>query len=106
MRRILVEVARRKKRIKHGAKHRREVLDDLGKLPLPLPNEQLLALDEALTRLEQEDPASAELVKLRFFAGFSMPQVAEAVGQPLRSLERQWTYARSWLHRELSNDIT
>ena len=104
MRRILVECARRKNRIKHGGDRRREAWHDLGKLPLPMPNDQLLALDEALTRLEQEDPISAELVKLRFFAGFSMPQIAQAMDKPLRSLERQWTYARSWLHRELSAD--
>jgi hypothetical protein len=64
--------------------------------------EHLIALDEALTRLEQADAVAAKLVKLRFFAGLTMPQVAEALGIPLRSAERNWTYAKTWLHRELS----
>ena len=66
------------------------------------PSDDLLALDEALGRLEQADPTSAKMVKLRFFAGLTMPQVAEALGIPLRNAERHWTYAKTWLHRELS----
>ena len=63
-----------------------------------------LALDEALTRLEATDADAAKLVKLRLFAGLTMRQAAEALGVPLRSAERNWTYARTWLYRELTSD--
>jgi len=102
MRRILVECARRKQRIKHGGRKQREPLDQMAEIALPMPSDDLLALHEALGKMEAEDPATAQLVKLRFFAGFSMSQVAEALGQPLRSVERDWRYARIWLHREVS----
>ena len=68
------------------------------------PDDDLLALDEALDRLERSDALCAQLVKLRYFAGLTMPQAADALGIPLRSAERNWTYARTWLHRELSAD--
>ena len=101
MRRILVESARRKKQPRRGGEHRRVELDDVH-LEVTVPFDDLLALDEALDRLEQSDPMAAKLVKLRYFAGLTMPQVAEALGLPLRSAERHWTYAKTWLHRELS----
>jgi RNA polymerase sigma factor (TIGR02999 family) len=103
MRRILVEEARRKRRVRHGGNLRRVDLDEA----LPVEDEasdDLPALDEALTRLEAVDPLAARLVKLRYFAGLSMPQAAEALGLPLRTAERNWTYARTWLHRELTRD--
>ena len=62
------------------------------------------ALDEALARFEAVDPLAARLVKLRFFAGLSMPQAAQALGIPLRTAERNWTYARTWLHRALAEE--
>jgi RNA polymerase sigma factor (TIGR02999 family) len=101
MRRILVENARRKKRIKHGGNYRRV---DLGaSCPVtPDPEDDLEALDAALRRLEAADPLAARLVKLRFFAGLSMPEAAQALGVPLRTAERNWTYARAWLHRALA----
>jgi RNA polymerase sigma factor (TIGR02999 family) len=102
MRRILVESARRKGRLKHGGEHQREPLDEAAEIALPLPSDKLIALHEALESMEAEDPQTAQLVKLRFFAGFSMSQVAEVLGRPLRSVELEWTYARSWLFRELS----
>jgi RNA polymerase sigma factor (TIGR02999 family) len=101
MRRILIENARRKKRVRHGGTHRRVNLDD-SCLAAPEPNEDLEALDEALGRLEAIDALAARLVKLRFFAGLSMPQAALALGLSLRTVERNWTYARTWLHRALS----
>jgi RNA polymerase sigma factor (TIGR02999 family) len=101
MRRILVENARRKKRIKHGGACRRVDLD-ASCLVSPDPEDDLEALDEALYRLEAADPLAAGLVKLRFFAGLSMPDAAEALGVPLRTAERNWTYARAWLHRALA----
>jgi RNA polymerase sigma factor (TIGR02999 family) len=100
MRRILVENARRKKRLKHGGAQRRVDLD-ASCLLSPDPEDDVEALDEALGRLESIDPLAARLVKLRFFAGLSMPQVADALGVPLRTAQRNWTYARAWLHRAL-----
>jgi RNA polymerase sigma factor (TIGR02999 family) len=101
MRRILVESARRKGRARHGGGRRRVDLDEACAVAEG-PCEDLLALDEALTRLEQADAVAARLVHLRFFAGLSMPQAAQALGLSLRSAERNWTYARTWLHRALS----
>src|SRR5262249_10494174 len=66
------------------------------------PSEDLVALDEALNRLEAIDPVAAQLVKLRYFAGLPMPEAAKILGLSLRTAERNWSYARTWLHRELS----
>jgi RNA polymerase sigma factor (TIGR02999 family) len=100
MRRILVEQARRKKRVKHGGAYQRVDLD--ASCPVsPGPDDDLEALDDALGRLEAADPLAAQLVKLRYFAGLSMPQAADLLGVPLRTAERNWTYARTWLHRAL-----
>ncbi len=102
MRRILIESARRRKlRIWEGQE--RIGLDEVD-IKASIPGGDLLALDEALTQLEQHDPQSAQLVKLRYFAGLSMPRAAETLGIPLRTAERNWTYARTWLHRELAED--
>ena len=99
MRRILVEQARRKRRRKHGGDRRRVGLDEAQVAEAPA--EKLLALDEALGRLEAVDPLAARLVKLRYFARLTMQETAETLGIPLRQAERNWTYARAWLHREL-----
>ncbi len=101
MRRILVENSRRKKRVKHGGALRRVNLDASCEVE-PGPADDLEALDEALTRFEAVDPLAARLVKLRFFAGLSMREAAQALGVPLRTAERNWTYARTWLHRSLA----
>jgi RNA polymerase sigma factor (TIGR02999 family) len=101
MRRILVESARRKKRLKHGGERRRVNLDD-SCLVEANPADDLEALDEALTRFAAIDPVAAQLVQLRFFAGLSMPEAAQVLEMPLRTAERNWTYARTWLHRALA----
>jgi RNA polymerase sigma factor (TIGR02999 family) len=99
MRRILIERARRK-----GLGDRQWLpLDDL-ELVIPAATAGLVALDDALTRLEAKDPPAAQLVKLRFFAGLTMLEAAEVLRIPLRSAERNWTYARTWLQRELSKE--
>jgi RNA polymerase sigma factor (TIGR02999 family) len=103
MRRILVEKARHKKRHRHGGGRQRvelEVAESLGQAP----SEDLLALDEALTRLTAHDPLKAEVVKLRFFAGLTMPEVAQALDLSLTTAERYWTYARTWLYAELADE--
>ena len=101
MRRILVEKARHKVRPQHGGGFRRMPLDE-GWQATSVPADELLDLDEALTRLEASDPVSAELVKLRCFAGITMQNAASTLGLSLRSAERNWTYARTWILRELS----
>ena len=73
-------------------------------LVIPAATAGLVDVDEALTRLEAKDSSAASIVKLRFFAGLTMTQAAEVLGIPLRSAERNWTYARTWLQRELSKD--
>ena len=100
MRRILVEAARHKARPQHGGEHRRIPLGDAWQVS-SVPADELLDLDDALARLEASDPVAAELVKLRCFAGVTMRQAADALGMSLRNAERNWTYARTWLHRQL-----
>jgi RNA polymerase sigma factor (TIGR02999 family) len=99
--RILVENARRKKRLRHGGGVLRLDLDGID-LADAAPDEDLLALDEALERLAQKDPGAAQLVKLCYFAGLTMEEAAIALGISLRTAERNWTYARTWLHRSIS----
>ena len=103
MRRILVESARRKSRLKHGG-GRRQVDLDSGCAITAAPSLDLVALDEALTRLAAEHPEKALLVKLRFFAGLTMPQAAEVLDISLATAERSWTFAKSWLYAELAAD--
>jgi RNA polymerase sigma factor (TIGR02999 family) len=101
MRRILVENARRKATVKRGGELQRVELDSACAASLP-PSLDLLALDDALSKLAKMDPAKADLVKLRFFAGLTMPETAEALGISLATAERYWTFARTWLYAELS----
>jgi RNA polymerase sigma factor (TIGR02999 family) len=102
MRRILIESARRKGRLKHGCEHQRVDLES-GCLVSAAPSLDLLALDEALSRLAQTEPAKAELVKLRFFAGLTMTEAA-ALDISLATAERYWTFAKSWLYVELADN--
>jgi RNA polymerase sigma factor (TIGR02999 family) len=103
IRRILVENARRKKRHKHGGGGQRLSLEAAESL-MQAPSEDLQALDEALTRLAAHDAIKAEVVKLRFFAGLTMPEVARSLDVSLATAERYWTYARLWLYAELTNE--
>ena len=103
MRRILVESARRKNRLKHGRGQARVDLES-DCLVSAAPSRDLLAVDEALTRFAQTEPVKAELVKLRFFAGLTMPEAAAALDISLATAERYWTFAKSWLYAELADD--
>jgi RNA polymerase sigma factor (TIGR02999 family) len=102
MRRILVESARKKARLKHGGDRERVELEDLAGEE-PLGTLDLLALDQALAKLAQEDASKAELVKLRFFAGLTLDQVARTLGISPATADRHWAYARAFLFHELQN---
>ena len=102
MRRILVEQARKKRRLKHGGAWQRVDLDSGCSITEP-PSVDLLALDDALTALTTLEPMKADLVKLRFFAGLTMSEAAAALGISLATAERHWTFARSWLYAELTD---
>jgi RNA polymerase sigma factor (TIGR02999 family) len=97
MRRILVEAARRKKRIKHGGLAVRQALD-LDALAAPAADHDVLDLHEALEKLAQHDTKKAKLVELRFFAGLTLPEAAARVGISPSSADRAWRYARAWLY--------
>jgi RNA polymerase sigma factor (TIGR02999 family) len=103
MRRILIEQARRRLTVKHGGAGRRVELSDTPAAPDQAP-EDLLALDEALTELEQHDPTAARLVKLRYFAGLAHKDAADALGITRRAADRLWALARTWLYRRLADD--
>jgi RNA polymerase sigma factor (TIGR02999 family) len=99
MRRILVESARRKRRLKRGGGRRRLDLDQVA--VVSAPGDDLLDLDEALGRLVEEEPAKAELVKLRFYAGLSVEEAAACLGISRATADRHWAYARAWLYDRL-----
>jgi RNA polymerase sigma factor (TIGR02999 family) len=100
MRRILIDNARRKQRLKHGGSLKRvELRDDL--LPFANRDADILAVHEALEQFTQHDPQTAELVKLHFFAGLPLEHAAELLGLSARTAYRNWNYARAWLYRRL-----
>ena len=101
MRRILVDHARHKKSQKRGGAHHRVELDKLDAC-ISEPPEDLLRLDEALTRLAEQDPDVADLVKLRYFGGLTLEQAAGIKGISRRTAGRYWNYARLWLYREVT----
>jgi RNA polymerase sigma factor (TIGR02999 family) len=103
MRRILVDETRRKRSLKRGGMLARQDLND-ARLTTPVGELDVLALDEALARLAARDAEAAELVKLRFFAGMTMREAAQAMGLPQRTAERIWTYARSFLLKEMRSE--
>ncbi len=102
MRRILIDIARRKRRIRHGGQVKRIDVDE-DSLAVQPPPEDLLALDEALKKLAQIDPLKAQLVNLRYFAGLTIPQAAALLDISPATAGRYWAYARAWLHQEIMN---
>jgi RNA polymerase sigma factor (TIGR02999 family) len=101
MRRILVERIRRKRRLKHGGEHERADVLEIRDLAEENRWDDVLAVDVALDALKQEDPRAAELVKLRYFAGLTLPEAATVLGVSTRTADRIWAYAKAWLHQEL-----
>jgi RNA polymerase sigma factor (TIGR02999 family) len=101
MRRILVDYARREGAVKRGGRVRAVALEE-GAVPIEERSEALLAVDEALDRLTDHDPALARVVECRFFGGLSEEETAEATGASLRTVQRQWRRAKAWLYQELT----
>jgi RNA polymerase sigma factor (TIGR02999 family) len=101
MRRIQIERARRYARVRHGGEQRRVTLDDAVAGIAPR-SEEILAVDEALSRLEQHDATMAQVVKLRYFAGMSVEETANAMDSSQRTVNRLWTAARAWLRRAMA----
>jgi RNA polymerase sigma factor (TIGR02999 family) len=100
MRRILIERARHRSRLKHGGGQARLNIEDL-ELAGTTPDEKVLLVDEALARLKAEDPELERIVVLKFFGGLSNAEIAETLGLAQRTLDRQWAYARAWLFRQI-----
>jgi RNA polymerase sigma factor (TIGR02999 family) len=103
MRRILVENARRKQSLKHGGGHKRVEFDEAD-FAIEVSSEQLIALDEALSKVAEEDRAVADLVKLRYFVGLTIEQAAEVLKVSTRTAYRYWAYARARMHQELTRE--
>lgn len=103
MRRILVDKARSKARIRHGGLSKRVELEDAA-LASPVRPEELLALDDALSRFAAEEPEAAQLVELRYFAGLGHQEAAEVMGISRRSADGLWAYARAWLLAEINRE--
>jgi RNA polymerase sigma factor (TIGR02999 family) len=100
MRRILIDQARHKQSLRHGGGQQRAALEGV-EIAVPEPSLDVLALHEALERFERIDPLKADLVKLRYFAGLTIPEAADALGISATTADRYWSYARAWLHTEL-----
>jgi RNA polymerase sigma factor (TIGR02999 family) len=100
MRRILIDRARRRQVLERGGYAERQDCSE-SNLVMPAPSDELLAVHEALDKLAAEDSEAAQLVKLRYFIGMSMPEAADALEMPLRNAERLWTFARAWLRDAL-----
>jgi len=103
MRRILIDRVRRRQALKRGGDPAREPLEE-SRLEMIAPSAEVLAIHEALDELNAEDPQAADLVKLRYFIGMTLPEAAEALGVPQRTAERLWTFARAWLRNAISGE--
>ena len=103
MRRILIDSARRRGSRKRAGDRERQDLHE-SQLVAPEASDDILELDEALVRLQQIQPQAAQVVQLRYFAGLSVPEIAMMIGASPRTVDRQWAYARAWIHQELRGD--
>jgi len=101
MRRILIDNARRKQRLKHGGDQQKIGLDD-AEIAIEAPSDDLIALDEALEKLAEMDKVKADLVKLRYFAGLTLEQAASLLNLSERTAKRYWAHARAWLYRQVN----
>ncbi len=100
MRQILIDIARRKQRLKHGANLVGEELHE-SRIAMSVPSEELLAVNDALAALALEDPEAAEVVQMRYFVGMTVPEIAAALDLAPRTVDRHWAFARAWLKRAI-----
>ena len=105
MQQILIDHARRRQRVKHGGHLAGEELHE-SRIAMTVPSEELLAVNEALARLAREDPEAAEVVKLRYFVGMTVPEIAAALELAPRTVDRHWAFARAWLKREIRPSLS
>jgi len=100
MQQILIDNARRKQRLKHGAKQAGDELHE-SRIAMTMPSEELLAVNDALATLALEDPQAAEVVQMRYFVGMTVPEIATALDLAPRTVDRHWAFARAWLKRTI-----
>ena len=100
MQQILIDIARRKRRLKHGANLVGEELHE-SRIAMSVPSEKLLAVNDALAALALEDPQAAEVVQMRYFVGMTVPEIAAALDLAPRTVDRHWAFARAWLKRTI-----
>jgi RNA polymerase sigma factor (TIGR02999 family) len=105
MRRVLVDIARKRRAERRGGPNPQQVRLDEVDVPASEPDRDLLAIDDALEALAVEDPRKARLVELRFFGGLSVDEAAEALGISPRTVDKEWAFARAWLYRLLKEDV-
>jgi len=105
MQQILIDIARRKQRLKHGASQAGEELHE-SRIAMSVPSEELLAVNYDLAALALEDPQAAEVVQMRYFVGLSVPEIADALGLAPRTVDRHWAFARAWLKRTIRASLS
>ena len=105
MQQILIDIARRKQRVKHGANLIGDELHE-SRIAMSVPSEELLAVNDALAALALEDPQAAEVVQMRYFVGMTVPEIAAALGLAPRTVDRHWAFARAWLKRTIRSSLS
>ena len=105
MQQILIDIARRKQRLKHGANLVGEELHE-SRIAMSVPSEELLAVNDALAALALEDPQAAEVVQMRYFVGMTIPEIAAALDLAPRTVDRHWAFARAWLKRAIRTSLS
>ena len=105
MQQILIDVARRKQRLKHGANLIGDELHE-SRIAMSVPSEELLAVNDALAALALEDPEAAEVVRMRYFVGMTVPEIAAALDLAPRTVDRHWAFARAWLKRTIRSSLS
>ena len=105
MQQILIDIARRKQRLKHGANLIGDELHE-SRIAMSVPSEELLAVNDALAELAVEDPEAAEVVQMRYFVGMTVPEIAAALNLAPRTVDRHWAFARAWLKRTIRSSLS
>lgn len=105
MQQILIDIARRKQRLKHGANLIGDELHE-SRIVMSVPSDELLAVNDALAALALEDPQAAEIVQMRYFVGMTVPEIASALDLAPRTVDRHWAFARAWLKRTMRSSLS